>query len=109
MENGHVTEALKSCDLHPADSGLEVDVALDCIRLECLGKLQNSRRLLSLVEEVRWRKGGRGEGRKRGGRGEEGREGGRGEGEEGERGREGVGEGREIGCAGIEFFVVNYG
>lgn len=59
-----MTEALKSCDLHPSSSvdGGRGLVALDCIRILSLGELKDAGGLLAFVAEVS--RPGRGEWRK---------------------------------------------
>lgn len=48
QDGGHVTEALMSCDLHSCSEGGRI-VALDCVKVECLGEMQATKQLLEFV------------------------------------------------------------
>ena len=56
LDLGHVKEALMSCDLYVApdssSSGKERPLTLDCVKMECLGTLQDAKGLNAFVEKV---------------------------------------------------------
>ena len=49
-----MTEALRSCDLYmpSGSSDKECELALECVRVECLGVLQDPKGIMSFIVEV---------------------------------------------------------